>query len=90
MIQIIQKDIQVTDDELRQLASERALTIKGSILADGSIDPKRVFIIEADTLEPEKTIVPEGSEKSEESDKPDKEKKSDKSIDSGSVILTLK
>ncbi|MCP3928964.1 MAG: hypothetical protein GY705_07675, partial [Bacteroidetes bacterium] len=44
----------VSDDELTHLASERSLTIKGAILANGPIDPKRVFITEAKNLEPEK------------------------------------
>ncbi len=74
MINIIKKSIQVSDDELKQLASDRALIIKGAMLAKESIDPKRIFIVEAETLEPE----PSGED--------DKSKK----IKSGSVIMTLK
>ena len=74
MIDIIKKTIQVTDDELKYLANDRALTIKGAILANKNIDPKRIFIIEAETLEPEQ---------SEEAGK-------SKVIESGSVIMTLK
>lgn len=53
MIQVIRKGIQILDDDLKHLASERALTVKGAILADGSIDPKRIFTVEAQTLEPQ-------------------------------------
>jgi len=69
MIHAIQQEILILEDELKHLASERALAVKGAILADGTIDPKRIFTIEAKTLEPEEQ---------------------DKSIDSGSVIMTLK
>ena len=93
MIQIIKKGTQVPDDELRYLASDRALAVQGAILADGKIDPKRVFVIEANTLEPEKSDVPEESDETktpEESAKSEDKDKADQTINYGSVIMTLK
>jgi hypothetical protein len=54
MIQTIQQGILIGDDELKNLASARALTVKGAILADKTIESKRIFIVEAPTLEPER------------------------------------
>jgi len=87
MIQIIQKGIQVSDDELRHLGRDRALAVKDAILANGSIDPKRIFIIEGNSLESGTSDESEGSEGSEKSGEEDK---SDKAVDFGSVIMTLK
>ena len=45
--------LEITDDELRQLASERALAVKDYILKSGKITADRVFLIEAKSLAPE-------------------------------------
>ena len=81
MIQAVQNEISIDDDELKHLANARALSIKGAILADKAIEAKRVFIVEAPTLEPEK----------HEDDKSTKEKHESRQIDNASVvIMTLK
>lgn len=46
--------IQVKDDDLRQLASQRALEVKNRILKSGQVEPERVFLAEPKTLPPEK------------------------------------
>ncbi len=46
--------IVVSDDDLRKLASERATEVTGFFLKSGKIDPKRVFLIEPESLSPEK------------------------------------
>jgi acylphosphatase len=46
--------IKVTDDDLRQLASERALTVKEFIMKSGRIDQDRIFLVEPKSLQPEK------------------------------------
>jgi outer membrane protein OmpA-like peptidoglycan-associated protein len=46
--------IEVKDDDLRQLASQRALEVKDYILRSGQVAADRVFLIEPKTLEPEK------------------------------------
>jgi len=46
--------IVVTDDDLRQLASQRALKAKDYILKSGQIEPARVFLVEPKSLQPEK------------------------------------
>jgi len=74
MAEAIKSTIQITDDELKFLANERVLSVKTAILEKSNIDPKRIFIVEAETLEPEKA---------------DKEKES-KTLDSASVIMSLK
>jgi uncharacterized protein DUF748 len=80
MISALKMDIQISDDDLRHLANERAIAIKGALLADENIKPERLFIVEAETLEPA-----ESSDKSEAD-----EKDKSKSIEKGSVIMTLK
>ena len=45
---------EVKDDDLRQLASQRALKIKDYILKSGQVHAERVFLVEPKTLEPEK------------------------------------
>ncbi|HXW69337.1 MAG TPA: DUF748 domain-containing protein, partial [Dissulfurispiraceae bacterium] len=45
--------IEVTDDDLRQLASRRALTVKDYVLKSGQVTADRVFLVEPKTLEPE-------------------------------------
>ncbi len=45
--------IQIKDDDLRQLASQRALEVKDYILKSGQVTPDRVFLVEPKSLEPE-------------------------------------
>ena len=54
MEQAIRDNIQITDADLRILARQRAQKVKESIVASGKVEPGRLFIVEADTLEPEK------------------------------------
>ncbi len=44
----------VSDDELRNLSSQRAQKVKDYILKTGHVEPERIFLIEPKTLEPEK------------------------------------
>ena len=44
----------IKEDDLKLLASERAMTVKDLILKSGQVTPDRVFIIEPKTLAPEK------------------------------------
>jgi hypothetical protein len=44
----------VTDGDLRALASQRAMRVKDEILKSGQVEPERVFIVEPKSLEPEK------------------------------------
>lgn len=46
--------IQITDDDLRLLASQRAMKIKDAILRSGKVEQERLFIIEPRSLAPEK------------------------------------
>jgi hypothetical protein len=46
--------IEVKDDDLRQLASRRALRIKDYILKSGQVTADRMFLVEPKSLEPEK------------------------------------
>jgi hypothetical protein len=46
--------IEVKDDDLRQLASQRALKIKDYILKSGQVTADRMFLAEPKSLEPEK------------------------------------
>ena len=46
--------IEVKDDDLRQLASRRALKIKDYILKSGQVTADRMFLVEPKSLEPEK------------------------------------
>jgi len=46
--------ITVTNDDLRQLASQRALAVKDYILKSGQVTPDRIFLMEPKNLEPEK------------------------------------
>jgi hypothetical protein len=44
----------VTDGDLRVLASQRAMRVKDAILKSGQVEPERVFIVEPKSLAPEK------------------------------------
>jgi hypothetical protein len=46
--------IQVTDDNLRQLAMERASRVRDHLVAKGKVENERVFIVEPKTLAPER------------------------------------
>ena len=45
---------QVTDDDLRQLAMERANHVRDRLVAEGKVEPGRVFLVEPKTLPPER------------------------------------
>jgi len=51
---LILENIQITDDDLRSLANERAQVVKNYILGQGEIEPRRLFLIEPQALTPEK------------------------------------
>ncbi|MDL1959264.1 MAG: DUF748 domain-containing protein [Deltaproteobacteria bacterium] len=51
---LILENIQITDDDLRSLANERAQVVKNYILGQGEIEPERLFLIEPEALTPEK------------------------------------
>ena len=46
--------VQVTDDDLRQLAVERASRVRDRLVAVGKVEPGRVFLVEPKTLPPER------------------------------------
>ena len=46
--------IEIKDDDLRQLASRRALAVKDYIVKSGKVTADRVFLIEPKSLAPEK------------------------------------
>ena len=46
--------IEISDADLRSLASQRATKVKDMILKSGQIEPERIFIIEPKSLVPEK------------------------------------
>jgi hypothetical protein len=46
--------IEVKDDDLRMLASQRALTVKDYILKSKQVEPERIFLVEPKSLQPEK------------------------------------
>jgi flagellar motor protein MotB len=45
--------IEVKENDLRLLASRRALNVRNALLASGEVTPDRVFLIEAKSLQPE-------------------------------------
>jgi uncharacterized protein involved in outer membrane biogenesis len=54
MEKLMLTNIEVKDDDLRALASRRALTVKDYVLKSGEVDPQRVFLVEPKSLSPEK------------------------------------
>jgi hypothetical protein len=54
MEKLILAHIEINDDNLRLLASERAKKVKDYILQSGEIDAIRIFLIEPETLQTEK------------------------------------
>lgn len=56
MEKLLRAQIQVKDDELRALASQRAATVREALLQTGLVPPQRVFAVEG-------PLVPRGEEK---------------------------
>jgi len=54
MEKLILTHIQIKDDDLRALASQRAMKAKDAILQSNKVEPERLFIIEPKSLAPEK------------------------------------
>ncbi|MBP2677177.1 MAG: uncharacterized protein H6Q82_242 [Deltaproteobacteria bacterium] len=54
MEKLMQTHIQVTDDNLRQLAVERASRVRDRLVAVGKVEPGRIFLVEPKTLPPER------------------------------------
>jgi hypothetical protein len=54
MEKLMLTNIEIRDDDLRSLASQRAMKVKGMILKSGKIEPERLFIIEPKSLSPER------------------------------------
>jgi len=54
MEKLMLTNIQVKDDDLRALASQRAMNVKDTILKSGKIEPARVFVVEPKSLSPER------------------------------------
>ncbi len=46
--------MEIKDNDLRQLASERTLRVKDYLLKSGQVTTDRVFLVEPKSLEPEK------------------------------------
>lgn len=46
--------IVISNDDLRLLASKRALAVKDYLLSAGQVAPERIFLVEPETLQPEK------------------------------------
>jgi hypothetical protein len=46
--------IEVKESDLRNLASQRAMKVKDTILKSGQVEPQRIFILEPKSLAPEK------------------------------------
>jgi hypothetical protein len=54
MEKLMLTNIVITDNDLRSLATRRAMNVKDIILKSGKIQPERAFIIEPRSLSPEK------------------------------------
>jgi hypothetical protein len=54
MEKLMHTNIVVKDDDLRQLASQRALEVKEHIMKSQQVEPERIFLIEPKTIQPEK------------------------------------
>jgi hypothetical protein len=46
--------MEIKDNDLRQLASQRALKVKDYLLKSGQVTTDRVFLVEPKSLEPDK------------------------------------
>ena len=53
MEKLLLASIQINDDDLRQLASQRARAIKDVILRPQKIEQERIFLVEPKSLQPE-------------------------------------
>ncbi len=54
MEKLMMTHIQVTDSDLRQLAVDRAARVRDALVADGKVEPGRVFLVEPKSLAPAK------------------------------------
>jgi hypothetical protein len=54
MEKLMRTHIEVKDDDLRLLASQRALNVRDHVLKSKQVEPERVFLIEPRSLSPEK------------------------------------
>jgi len=54
MEKLMLTNTKITDDDLRALANQRAVTVKELITKSGQVTPDRIFIIEPKSLTPEK------------------------------------
>jgi hypothetical protein len=54
MEKLMLTNIRVTDDDLRQLAMDRASQVRDRLTGPGKVGPDRVFLVEAKTLPPER------------------------------------
>src|SRR5262249_39177921 len=54
MEKLMLTNLQITDDELRQLAGLRAQVVKDYLVTTGKVDNQRLFLVEAKTLAPER------------------------------------
>ncbi|HXZ25195.1 MAG TPA: DUF748 domain-containing protein, partial [Nitrospiria bacterium] len=51
MERLMLEHLEVSNDELRQLASQRALRVREAILHGGQVEPERLFLVEAGTAQ---------------------------------------
>ena len=54
MEKLMTTHIQVTESDLRQLAVDRATRVRDALVADGKVEPGRVFLVEPKSLAPAK------------------------------------
>jgi hypothetical protein len=54
MEKLILTHIEIKEDDLRRLASQRALNVREKLIQSGQVEPERVFLVEPKTLAPEK------------------------------------
>jgi hypothetical protein len=62
MERLLRASFEVGDDDLRQLSSQRAGTVKDYVIGTGKVAPERVFLMEPKALSPEKPEKPEKKE----------------------------
>lgn len=53
-VKLIMTYIEIKNDDLRQLASNRLLKVKDYIIKSGMLESERIFLIETKILQPEK------------------------------------
>ncbi len=54
MEKLMLANIRVTDDDLRQLAMDRAARVRDALVSEGKVEPARVFLVEPKSLAPAK------------------------------------